>query len=154
MKELTTPEAFEILLRRLNACEDAVAWARGKTFREAWLTCERGDWMFWLAARAGVDLKTVVLAACACARLSLKYVKVGEDRPRIAIETAERWARGEATSDEGRAAAAAAYAAYAADAASSSYAAARKESLKNSADICREILTDIVLQEYKNAKIK
>ena len=49
------------------------------------------------------------------------------------------------------ASAASAYAA-AASAASAYAAAAREESLKKSADICREILTDVVLQKYKTYK--
>ena len=125
-------------LTRLRACDEAVGWAQNyKTFPAAWEACKRGDWMLWLAARSGVDRKALVLAACACARPALKYVPKGEKRPRIAIETAERWARGEATIEDLRltsatsaasAAYAAAYAAYAA------YAAA----LKDSADIVRK----------------
>jgi len=117
---------FEKLLRRLGACEDAREWAKGKSLAQAWRTCERGDWMLWLAARAEVRRQDVVLAACACARLSLKHVSKREERPRIAIETAEQWARGKATIEEVRIAAyvsaayAAAYAyASAADAADS-----------------------------------
>jgi hypothetical protein len=53
--------------------------------------------MIWLATKAGVDRKALVLVACGCARLSLVHVPSGEDRPRIAIETAERWARGDMT---------------------------------------------------------
>ncbi len=60
---------------------------------------------------------SAVLAACACARTSLRYVPVGETRPLVAIETAERWARGEATLEEVRVAKRAA--AYAANAAAS-----------------------------------
>jgi hypothetical protein len=39
--------------------------------------------------------KKLILAACGCARLALKHIKKGEDRPRLAIETTEAWARGE-----------------------------------------------------------
>jgi hypothetical protein len=66
-----------------------------------------------------VDRKVVAFAACQCAREALQFVPAGEERPRVAIETAEAWTRGEATIDEVRASAdAAAYTAYAADAAS------------------------------------
>ena len=116
--------AIEIskLLRSLHACEDARAWAEGKTLAEIWAKCERGDWLLWLCGRmCGKDgwptRQELVLAACACAERALKYVKKGEERPRIAIETARRWAQGLATIQEVRAADAAAYAAYAADAA-------------------------------------
>ena len=56
--------------------------------------------MLWIlgnqAGKPGSDKRRkLVLAACECARLSLKHVKKGEKRPLQAIETAERWARKE-----------------------------------------------------------
>jgi hypothetical protein len=63
---------------------------------------------------SAVDRRRIVLAACAVAESSLKYLPAGEDRPRVAIETARRWARGEATLKEVRDASDAAYAARAA----------------------------------------
>ena len=148
-------------LMDLKACEEAVRWAaKYDSFEAAWAECERGDWMLWLAAKAPLcSRQDLVLAACACARLSLKYVKAGEKRPRVAIETAEAWARGDATLDRVRVAAyassyassyasaassaayAAAYAAYAAaHASSASSAAARTSTLKQCADIVRAIV--------------
>ena len=108
-----------------DTCREALVWARAQpSYAKAWRACRRGDWLLWLAARVGVDRRLIVLAACDCARLSLRYVPAGDDRSRVAIETAERWARGEATIEEVRAAAAAAYAAYAAYAADAAYASA------------------------------
>jgi hypothetical protein len=121
-------------LETLHACPEAVAWARDyASLDAAWSACPRGDWMLWLAGRVaggpGSPLRRpLVRAACACARHARPYVRAGEHRPRLAIETAERWSRGEATLEEVRAAAdaaadaadaadAAAYAAYAAYAA-------------------------------------
>jgi hypothetical protein len=111
-------------LGRLRACGEARDWAKGKTLAVAWRTCHRADWMLWLAARSSVRRQDIVLAACACARTSLKYVKVGEDRPRLAIEAAEDWARGGPTTLEQvrtayYAASAAVYSAYYAAAAAS-----------------------------------
>jgi len=63
---------------------------------ELWRDCERGDWLLWLAAEAGVNRHIVVEAACACARTALQYVPSGEENPRRALETAEAWARGKA----------------------------------------------------------
>jgi hypothetical protein len=96
--------------------------------------------MLWLAGRcAGEPMsdlrRSLTLAACECARLTLPHVRSGEDRPLRAIELAERWARGEAVlRDELRDAAAAAdayadayaaaYAAYAAYAAATAATAA------------------------------
>ena len=113
-------------LKRHGACAEAVKWAKPyKTLRGAWKACTRGDWMLWLARRAELcSRQELVLAACACARLALPYVKKGEKRPLAAIETAERWARGEATLEEVRSAAAAAADAYSAYSAASAYDAA------------------------------
>ncbi len=111
---------------------------------EMWAKSERGDILLWLAAWAGIDRRQVVGAACAVARQALKYVPPGEERPRIALETAEAWARGEpgVTLLQVRTAAAAAdAAAAAADAAAAAAADAwrlkRAESLKASADLVR-----------------
>ena len=96
----------------LRACPEARQWVGDKRLDVAWTECPRGDWLLWLAERVGVDRRTLVLAACDCARTVLHLVRADEDRPRLAIETAERWARGEATLEEVRAADADAYAAY------------------------------------------
>ena len=86
-------------IETLGACSEAVRWARGyPSLRAAWAACERGDWMLWLAAAlsggyGSATHRRLVLAACACARTALHLVAATEDRPRVAIETAERWAR-------------------------------------------------------------
>ena len=151
-------------VRKMGACPEAVAWlAEQKNPAQAWRGCERGDWMLWLVGKLAGPVgdprrKKLVLAACGCARLSLKYVKAGEERPRIAIETAEKWARGKATIEEvgvahaaahaaAYAAAAVAVAAYAAavavaadaaHAAVADYAYARTKMLKQCASIVRK----------------
>jgi hypothetical protein len=105
------------ILISLGACSEAVKWAGRKTPKRAWETCKRGDWLLWFAAKVGVDRKLVVLAACGCARTALNRVPKGEERPRIAIETAEAWTRGEATLEQVTHSAAYAASASAADAA-------------------------------------
>jgi len=123
-------------LEKLSACKRAVEWvAEQPSAAAAWRNCERGDWMLWLLGRlsgepGSAKRKRLVLCCCQCARLALTHVPAGEDRPRLAIETAERWARGEGpTLSDVRAAADAADAAYAAyvaayaDAAYAAYAA-------------------------------
>ena len=123
---MTNKQLIE-LLKSKGACMDARKWIGRKSAKTAWQKCERSDWLFWICGALGVDRKQIVLAACACARLALPFVKKGEDRPRVCIETTERWVRGEATIEQVKAArvAAAAYAsaAYAA-AAAAAYAAA------------------------------
>ena len=119
-------------LKEMSACIDAIEWIKQyNTFSEAWNNCERGDWMLWLIGRRIKNLKqrkVLVLCACQCARLSLKYVNKDEDRPRKAIETAEKWANNEkgiTVQDVNNAAyaAAAAAAAAAANTANTAYAA-------------------------------
>ena len=108
-------------LSAIGACPESVQWACDYTDdATAWRECRRGDWMLWLLGQIDADRKRFVLATCGCARLSLHLAPDGEDRPRIAIETAEAWARGDGpTLDDVRGSAySATYAAYtAADAA-------------------------------------
>ena len=118
-------------LRLLRACDEAIDWAKAYDTPQAmWNACERGDWMLWLAGKTTEDQQKLVLAACECARLSLKYAPKGEKRPRVAIETAEKWARGEdgvtLTDVRSAADAAAAYAAAYAAAAAAAYAADKR----------------------------
>ena len=130
------------MLIELQACPEAVEWVRQfKTLQAAWDACERGDWMLWLAGllsgRPGSDSRRkLVRAVCACARLALPLFEdryPQDKRPRISLETAERYAVGQASIEEVKTAAdaAAAAAAYptayttaAAAAADAAYAAA------------------------------
>jgi len=167
------------LLKSLGACSEAVQWRGKRDLKTTWAECERGDWMLWLCGKMA-DKKgwptrqQIVIAACDCAELSLPIFEKkypNDKRPRIAIETARKWAIGKATIKEVRsayavgkatikevrsayAADAAAYAAaYAADAAAyaaadaaADYAAARSARLRECADICRAKLK---VQEMK-----
>ena len=138
-----TKKSFLQLLGRaslctgMGACDEAANWtAKQPTPRAAWEKCVRGDWMIWLAVRAGVDRRLWARAACACARQSLRFVQQGEDRPRLAIEARERWCDEptEANEQASRSAAAAAdAAAYAADG-------ARSRSLRVSANRIRGVI--------------
>ena len=88
---------FSALLAALNACEEAREWAKGKSLAGALRACTRGDWMLWLLGMESdkpgwLTRPQVVLLACACAERTLKHVPKGEDRPRLAIEAARRWA--------------------------------------------------------------
>ena len=115
-----------MILCKQHACREAIAWVDDKTPYAAWRLCNRGDWLLWVAAKLAVDRKLVVLAACDCAERSMQYVMAGEDRPRMAIETARRWCDGRASLNEVRTAAYAAsdasYAASDADDTSAFYA--------------------------------
>ena len=116
---MTRPELATVL-RTLGACRESLAWAAdyGAGWERALAECPDRRWMTWLAGalmcRGHMRREVIVLCACACARTALRYVPAGEERPLAAIETAERWCRGDATLDEVRAARrGAAYAAYA-----------------------------------------
>ena len=101
-----------------------------------------------------------MLASCGCARLALHHVQAGDDRPRLAIEAAEQWARDDdGTREDVHRAYAAAYAAYAAaadDAAYTAATAAREDTLRRCADIVREHypsppIVQVVSQKQTNA---
>jgi hypothetical protein len=101
-------------LRMLWACSEAREWVGELTALQAWKQCQRADWLLWWAARTKANERTaVVLAACACARTALRFVPKGEERPRLAIEAAEAWAKAPTpgSREKARAAAHAAYAA-------------------------------------------
>ena len=84
----------------LGACAGARAWASDyPTLRDAWIACDRGDWMLWLVAYT-LPRERLVWVTCQIARTALVYVPAGEDRPRLEIETAEAWARGETSLEE------------------------------------------------------
>jgi len=83
------------LLEKMGACNVAVPWARQySTLKKCWDNCERGDHLLWFAERIGIDHKILALSSCDCAERALRFVAEGEDRPRIAIETAQKWANG------------------------------------------------------------
>ena len=132
MTTTTTDSIADIVAfgRARGACSEALAWLRTQPdAATAWEACERPDWLiWWLKRQPATDRKTLVRIACACARTALRFVPKDEERPRLAIETTERWLVGSATIEEVRTAAvAAAYDAADADAdaaAAAAYAAA------------------------------
>ena len=114
---------FAEKLEAMGACREAVKWVGKRGLKTAWRDCKRPDWMLWYAGRK-VDRKLLVLAACDCAETALQHVPDGEDRPRIAIETARaRVAAGKATINDVRQSSNAAYAANAVATAATSAAA-------------------------------
>ena len=129
-------------IKHLRPCTAATDWlGLRRNPQKAWDECPRGDWMIWLLTRTKADPAKLRLVACDIARTVLHLVPEGEDRPRIAIETAERYARGEATDGELRTATDAAWAA--ADAAwDAAWTAARAASARDAAsDTARDAAT-------------
>jgi len=152
---------FKEQLENINACEEALNWVKDKTLQEAFTTCERADWMLWAYAKLYPDnLRELTLAKGHCANTVRHLMK--DDRSIAAVDAAINYGNGIITLDELNAAATSAYAAayiaatsayaaaytdadattaiYAA-AATAASAAARKQSLKEQADICRKYLT-------------
>ena len=82
-------------LKSIEACDDAVTWAKGRTLKQAWTACENPQWMLWYLGKTinnhdAESLKKLVLIACECARFSLvNWKDVADTRPIKAIETAE-----------------------------------------------------------------
>ena len=160
-------------LTEIGACSDAVAWVKEHKFRTleaAWKKCDNGSWMLWYAGRKAGDFgdekrKLLVLAACGCARLALPIFEKrypNDDRVRVCIETAEKWARNKATLEALQvsrrncyaaayaatpaafaAAFAAAYAAAYAYTAAAADATARSKTLKECADIVRKFYPEL-----------
>ena len=112
-------------LKSLSPCSEAIDWfSEQQTPEQAWRDCQRGDWMLWLVGKVsgnpGSDTRRkMIFCCCECARLSAK-VKHGILR---AIETVERWAKGDTTIELQDAAASAAYGNSAAAATAAAYAA-------------------------------
>ena len=125
-----------LFLESLNPCKKGMAeMSKAETLQNAWLTCQRSDWMLWALRNIGyTDERTLRLYACACVRGTpladgrTVWDLLTDARSKTAVEVAERFARGDATGQERHAAAAVFAAAYAAaaadDAAAAAYAAA------------------------------
>jgi hypothetical protein len=107
---MTNEKLRQFLISR-SACPAFMDWLGKRDSAQMWAECRRPDWLLWWAGQA-VSRQELVLAACDCAETALRYVSEVEDRPRLAIETARRWARGEATVKEVDAARVAAISAY------------------------------------------
>ncbi|HEY1954407.1 MAG TPA: hypothetical protein VGH28_02325 [Polyangiaceae bacterium] len=68
-----------------------------RRIRSGWDACEDAKVLLQWAAR-GLDLRSLVRAACACARTAL--VHVAADQPRLAIECAEAWLDGKSSAED------------------------------------------------------
>ena len=155
---------FTEYLKSINACSDAIEWAESKTVEEVVATCQRGDWLLWLASKCDIGLQPLTLAKGHCANTVRHLLK--DDRSIKAVDTAIAFGEGRATREELDAAYAAAYAyaadayayaAYAAAAADAYYdadaaaaAAAAIENRLQTADICRQYIGDLIIQKVNS----
>ena len=84
---------FKEKLIALRACSEAVAWVGEQTLVEAYATCERADWILWLAWKLPIGThQDLVSIAAWCARRTLPHAGNGLATCEAAIEVAERWA--------------------------------------------------------------
>jgi len=121
-------------LEKLNACYDTRVYVNTqKTVTAAWQNCERGDWMLWLAKKLGVDDKKLTMAKAMCAKQVEHLMK--DQRSKDALQACFDYVNGKITREQLNAADD-----------------ARKTSLKKSADICREYLTEEVITKYKRLR--
>lgn len=131
------------LLLSINACPEAIRFADGKTIKQAWETCNRGDWMLWFYSKQFPnDIRKITLAKAYCANTVCHLMN--DERSKHAVDVAIKFGYGFATSDELKlaadAAADAADAAAAADAADAAAYAAKKQNELLTANICRQFL--------------
>jgi len=98
---IVVPSNWRDRLRRdYRVDRPLVQWVRSRpkaSFYDLWDETIDPVWLPHLAKAGGATKKQLVFAHCAVARLCLHLVPEGEERPRIAIETAEAWTRGKTT---------------------------------------------------------
>lgn len=128
---------------KYNPCPDAVEFRNQYgSFKEAWENCPRGDWMLWIASKCGVSLEVLAKAKALCA-LTVKHLM--KEVSINACEVALRFSEGLATELELDASYAAAHVA---DSAAYAAFAAAFENRRQTADICRRILTKEVFEKF------
>jgi len=149
---------FKKLLIKLGACESAKEWARDMPIEEIVSTCDRGDWLLWLAKKVDVDLRLRTLAKGHCAN-TVRHLMTDE-RSINAVDVAIAFGEGKATREEldaaavGAAAAAAVAAAVAAADAADAAAysanvpyAAVAATRQQAADICRQYIGEALIEK-------
>lgn len=81
------------LLKELNACSDAIQWAKDKSFEEIHSTCHRGDWLLWLFRRTNPDnFQLLTLAKGHCANTVRHLMK--DERSIKAVDAAIAFGEG------------------------------------------------------------
>ena len=93
------------MLTEAGACDALIGWAYmlpdGTTPQQAWDRCSRPEWLLWWAGRhagpvGSYGRRRFALACCEVTRTVLHMVPDEDDCARIAVETVEAWARGDA----------------------------------------------------------
>ncbi|MCF8218756.1 MAG: hypothetical protein K9J21_07215 [Bacteroidales bacterium] len=131
------------MLKKFDSCKEAIEFTKNyESFEAAWNACQRGDWMLWIAQRLKVDHRKLTLAKALCAETVIHLMR--DERSRKAVEVAKKYGNYKASQKD--LTDATAYAAAVADDAAAA-AVAKENNQKQTADICRKILTDEVLKK-------
>ena len=72
---MRTPEGVRERLIQLNACRQFCQWAEGKTAKQVWEQCNRGDWLIWWAAMENQEIRSLTLAKARCSKLVIDLIK-------------------------------------------------------------------------------
>ena len=91
-------KTFKELLTELNACTPAVDWASDMTIKQVMETCERGDWLGWLAGKIELDKRKCCLAAGHIANQVRHLMK--DERSKTAVDVTIAYGEGRATDEE------------------------------------------------------
>ena len=149
-------------IERFTPCRDGLEYYNSQPdFEIAWNNCHRGDWMLWMANELDVDNKILTLAKGKCAETVIHLMK--DQRSIDAVKSAIDFGNELIDKDQLNAAYTAAGTAYTAagntaDAAACAAADAAddddaddaiKENQLKTANICREILTETVMEKLK-----
>ena len=68
--------AFAKWLNDQGACSEALKWQSGKSLRENWDSCERGDWLEWLLNECGYQWTAPAEEAYQKAKALAQYERV------------------------------------------------------------------------------
>lgn len=98
-------EELRKFLVECRCCKNGLAWASGRTLREAWQQCDYAEWLMWAAANLlghpeWFSLQQVVLAACALAETTFRCEPYGLTTLRTSLDTIRKWARGDASYEQ------------------------------------------------------
>ena len=151
-------------LKKNDACRGSIEWVEENnisTLEDAWNTCNRGDWLLWMADKLGIDKHKMTICGALCAHTVVEHME--NPRSRNAVRVAFLFGRGKATFQELKeartaartaadVAAAAAWAAAAAAAAAYAAADDKKENQRITAEIAWKILTNDVFEKLKEIK--
>lgn len=89
---ITREQAIEVL-EKFSACTESLEWFMRSRCepKQAWNQCSNPDWLIWLAETLRIDSHKITLVACECAKAVLHLIPEDEERPRLALELAEKW---------------------------------------------------------------